>query len=52
MVLFKSFYVLVWFLIIFFSLKEILWGAFIDDRGIGRGDHFLPKKFIKRTFKH
>ena len=22
-----------------------------DGRGIGRGDHFLPHKFIKRTFK-
>ena len=23
-----------------------------DGGGIGRGDHFLPHKFIKRTFKH
>jgi len=22
-----------------------------DGRGIGWGDHFLPHKFIKRTFK-
>ena len=23
-----------------------------DGEGIGWGDHFLPHKFIKRTFKH
>ena len=23
-----------------------------DGGGIGRGDHFLPNKFIKRTYKH
>ena len=22
-----------------------------DGRGVGRGEHFLPHKFIKRTFK-
>ena len=22
-----------------------------DGRGIGRGDHFLPDKFIKRSFE-
>ena len=26
-------------------------GVFKEGRGIGWGDHFLPNKFIKRTFK-
>ena len=25
---------------------------FWDGGGVGRGEHFLPHKFIKRTFKH
>ena len=31
---------------------NLLGNLFWDGRGIGRGDHFLPYKFIKRTFKH
>ena len=27
-------------------------GVFEDGGGIGWGDHFLPNKFIKRTFKY
>ena len=28
------------------------WRRSKDGGGIGQGDHFLPHKFIKRTFKH
>ena len=31
---------------------NFLGNLFWDGGGIGRGDHFLPHKFIKRTFKH
>ena len=27
-------------------------GSAEDGRRVGRGEHFLPHKFIKRTFKH
>ena len=30
---------------------SLLGNLFWDGRGIGRGDHFLPYKFIKRTFE-
>ena len=32
-------------------VKSFLWGRSQDGRGIGQGDHFLPHKFIKRTFE-
>ena len=32
-------------------LARILEGWFQDGRGIGRGDHFLPHIFIKRSFE-
>ena len=33
-------------------LKHSLGGRSQDGREIGRGDHFLPHKFIKRSFEH
>ena len=32
-------------------IKEDLRGRSQDGGGVGRGEHFLPHKFIKRTFK-
>ena len=37
--------------IICFSLKHYSWERSQDGGGVGRGDHFLPHKFIKRAFK-
>ena len=31
--------------------NRILEGRSQDGRGVGRGEHFLPHKFIKRAFK-
>ena len=34
------------------ALESEAFGGFAEDgRGIGRGNHFLPHKFIKRTFE-
>ena len=33
-------------------LKSIDMGAVLRWQRIGQGDHFLPHKFIKRTFQH
>ena len=34
-------------------IKRVLSGGRSQDgRGLGQGDHFLPYKFIKRTFEH
>ena len=33
------------------SLKREGRGRSQDGGGVGRGEHFLPHKFIKRTFK-
>ena len=32
--------------------KNTFGGRSQDGRGVGRGEHFLPHKFIKRAFKH
>ena len=35
------------------ALESEAFGGFAEDgRGIRQGDHFLPNKFIKRTFEH
>ena len=31
---------------------RVLEGRSQDGGGVGRGEHFLPHKFIKRAFKH
>ena len=33
-------------------LRSGVWGWSQDGRGIGLGDHFLPHKFIKRSFEY
>ena len=45
----KLFHLIV--LCIFENLKLEGWRS-QDGRGIGRGDHFLPQKFIERSFQH
>ena len=34
-----------------FALKIGSWGGSYDGRGVGWGDHFLPHKFIKKSFE-
>ena len=34
------------------EFKTVTTGRSQDGRGVGRGEHFLPHKFIKRAFKH
>ena len=34
------------------SLEKVMVGRSQDGGGVGRGEHFLPHKFIKRAFKH
>ena len=34
------------------DFKNIIVGRSQDGGGVGRGEHFLPHKFIKRAFKH
>ena len=36
----------------YFLSFRILKGFIEDDEGVGQGDHFLPRKFIKRSFEH
>ena len=33
------------------KLENECWGNCKDGGGIGREDHFLPHKFLKRTFQ-
>ena len=36
----------------FKPLKSVNQDRSLDGRGIGWGDHFLPHKFIERSFEH
>ena len=40
------------FVFLIYSFKKCCGGRTQNGRGIGRGDHFLPYKFIKRTTEH
>ena len=43
-----------WWAIVHWVIKSQIWGGgeqSQNGRGIGRGDHFLPNKFIKRSFE-
>ena len=40
------------FFLIFLQFKIKIWNGMEDGGGIGWGDHFLPHKFIERTFWH